>query len=172
MNLLRRINTSESSSYDTFLFNLKPSLGKKFLVDRGAKVAPIHGPAEEVIFSISRPVVFPGNCKQEEATGPKPLCKSTKEAQMLLSWDMSKLHAGNSVSITSAVTNLAVGTFFLARAIMFEEMSIPVKLNAPARCWATGIPAPHPTSRIFELGSRRSVIKLSSAPGAVRLCPA
>ena len=29
MNLLRRINTSESSSYDTFLFNLKPSLSKK-----------------------------------------------------------------------------------------------------------------------------------------------
>ena len=36
---------------------------------------------------------------------------------------------------------LAVGTFFLARAIMFEEMSIPVRLNVSARMsgdWDTG----------------------------------
>ena len=63
VNLLRRINTSESSSYDTFLFNLKPSLSEKILVCRGAKVAPVHGLAEEVVFSISRSVVLPSNRK-------------------------------------------------------------------------------------------------------------
>ena len=101
VNLFRRISTFGSTSYGTFVFNLKPSLSEKFLVGRGAKVAPVHGLAEEVIFGISRSIVVPCHRKQKEATRPKPLCKSVKEVLVLLSRDMEDgVKADNCIEAT------------------------------------------------------------------------